>query len=242
MKKVMDADGCRPAKGRAVIRTASDGAGNAPKTAGTFLNRGIAHANRGKYETVVADFTEAINRDPNRARAYVLRGKAVMASISVVDNHAGDFDKMTFSRLKWNGEARINEAIADFNAAIRIDPHLAVAYLRRGHAYREKGDHDRAIADYTEALRINPHDANAYHNRGNAYASKGEYAEAIADFTEALRLDPHDANAYHNRDIAYAMQGDYARARADGEKVLHLDPNLARNNLERVRGMERGIR
>jgi tetratricopeptide (TPR) repeat protein len=54
-----------------------------------------------------------------------------------------------------------DQAVADFNAALRIDPGLAVAYNNRGTAYYYKQMYDRAIADYNAALRIDPNDPTA---------------------------------------------------------------------------------
>jgi tetratricopeptide (TPR) repeat protein len=88
-----------------------------------------------------------------------------------------------------------NRAIADFTAALRINPDYAKAYRNRGYAYNEKGDYDRAIADFTAALRINPDDADAYNNRGIAYYYNGDYNRAVADFTAALRIDPDHVRA-----------------------------------------------
>src|ERR1700693_588710 len=46
---------------------------------------------------------------------------------------------------------------------------LAVAYLNRGIAYKDKGDRGRAISDLDEAIRLNPSSADAYRTRGIAY-------------------------------------------------------------------------
>jgi len=48
-----------------------------------------------------------------------------------------------------------DRAIADFDAALKLDPKDAVAFNNRGFAYRHKGDADRAIADFGEAIRLN---------------------------------------------------------------------------------------
>jgi Flp pilus assembly protein TadD len=51
---------------------------------------------------------------------------------------------------------RWDEAIADLNKAIELNPDDAVAYESRGWAYEEKGDVHRAIENYREAARLNP--------------------------------------------------------------------------------------
>jgi tetratricopeptide (TPR) repeat protein len=49
----------------------------APKTPGTYLDRGIMFAMKGEYAKAIADFTEALNLDPNLSAAYQLRGRAL---------------------------------------------------------------------------------------------------------------------------------------------------------------------
>ena len=57
-------------------------------------------------------------------------------------------------------------AIADYTAAIQLNPNFAEAYKRRGAVRNAKGEADTSIADYSEAIRLKPQDAEAYYNRG----------------------------------------------------------------------------
>jgi tetratricopeptide (TPR) repeat protein len=66
-----------------------------------------------------------------------------------------------------------DRAIADYTAALRIDPNYAVAYYDRGLAYRAKGDYDRAIADYEAVLRINPNYSLARNSLERARKARG---------------------------------------------------------------------
>ena len=45
-------------------------------------------------------------------------------------------------------------AIAECTRALNLDPDDALAYVNRGLAYYDKGDHDRALTEYTETLKI----------------------------------------------------------------------------------------
>ena len=68
----------------------------------------------------------------------------------------------------------VDQDIAKYTEAIRLDPNNADAYTVRGVAYIQKKDYDRAIADCTEALRLNPNIADEYRKRGFAYYDKGD--------------------------------------------------------------------
>jgi tetratricopeptide (TPR) repeat protein len=110
------------------------------------------------------------------AEDYLRRGEAAAAS--------RDFD----------------QAIADYNTAIRLRPDYAEAYNDRGHAYHWKGGNfDRAIADFTRAIELRPNYPTAYNNRGVVYLSSGHAARGIPDFDRALELNPNFRNAYVNR-------------------------------------------
>ncbi|MDR1576538.1 MAG: tetratricopeptide repeat protein, partial [Treponema sp.] len=63
----------------------------APKTAETFLDRGIAFAVRGEYDRAVADFSEAIDRAPDLRAAWMLRGRAWYAGASHVTGVGDNF-------------------------------------------------------------------------------------------------------------------------------------------------------
>ena len=68
----------------------------------------------------------------------------------------------------WAERGEFDLAIADYDAAISINPLFAEALVNRGVAWARKGDLDRAIADYDAALRISPRDAKAIRNRSLA--------------------------------------------------------------------------
>jgi tetratricopeptide (TPR) repeat protein len=70
----------------------------------------------------------------------------------------------------------LDAAIADYNAALTINPMFAAAMADRGVAWARKGDYDRAIADYDAALRIIPRDAKTRKNRAIALDRKYQSA------------------------------------------------------------------
>lgn len=89
-------------------------------------------------------------------------------------------------------QRQYQQAIAEFNQAIRLYPGYAVAYHNRGLAYRRSGRYDQAVADYTTVMRLAPHAAIAYYNRAIAYASKGDYQHALADVDRYIKMRPKD--------------------------------------------------
>ena len=51
-------------------------------------------------------------------------------------------------------EGKLDQAIADFDEAIHLDPTSAEAYYSRGVAYRTKGDMDKANSDFAKAKHL----------------------------------------------------------------------------------------
>jgi tetratricopeptide (TPR) repeat protein len=114
-------------------------------------------------------------------------------------------------------------AMADFSAAIAIDPKMFDAYDDRGNVYYAKHDYDRAVADYSAAIKLNPKDARAYHNRATAYVDQGDRERAFADYSSAIRLDPQQADTFYSRGLIYKDRGDLDHALADFEAAARLD-------------------
>jgi tetratricopeptide (TPR) repeat protein len=129
--------------------------------------------------------------------------------------------------MTWRMKHDPDKAIADFSAAIRLDPKLALAYLNRGSVWREKDDLDRAIADFDEAVRLEPTLGHARFARGEAWHAKAEHDKAIADFDEAIRLDPKNELAFFVRSEAWRQKGDFDNALADCDAAIRLDPKEA---------------
>ena len=148
-------------------------------------------------ERAIADFSKALELNPNLAVAWNYRGR--------IHRERGDTEK----------------AMADFNQAIRREPNYAFAYSNRG-ATQE--DDEKALDDYTRAIELNPGLYIAYANRGNRYIY-ADPDRAIADYTAALAINPAYLPALQYRAIAYANKGDWNKALADCARLISLAPN-----------------
>ena len=102
----------------------------------SFFNRGVAIYSVGKdLDRAIADFGEALKRNPNYGDALVYRGLA--------------------SRAKGH----LDKAIADHTSAIRIDQRNAAAYFNRGLEYYLTSALPKALADLTQAAALEPRQA-----------------------------------------------------------------------------------
>ncbi|MCH2051341.1 MAG: tetratricopeptide repeat-containing serine protease family protein [Trichodesmium sp. ALOHA_ZT_67] len=114
------------------------------------------------------------------------------------------------------------QAIADLNQAIQLNPKYAEAYYNRGIVYLKQGKYDLALADYNQAIQLNPKDAEAYNNRGGVYLKQGKYDLAIAEFNQAIQLNPKLAAPYYSRGLTNKYQRNMEKAISDFEKAADL--------------------
>jgi tetratricopeptide (TPR) repeat protein len=128
------------------------------------------------------------------------------------------------------------EAIAEYQAALRIRPQDATANNALGAALIAFGQPDRAMAYLQTAVRSSPEYFDAHYNLGNALASAGDFSAAAEHFAAAVRIRPEDADAHANLGTALAELGRFAEARAQLERALEINPAhaLARENLQQL--------
>jgi tetratricopeptide (TPR) repeat protein len=124
----------------------------------------------------------------------------------------------------------LSRAIAEYEAALTIDPGYVEAHTKLGTALaRTPGRLQEGIAQLREALRLDPGYMRAHDSLGTALAGiKGREAEAILEYKAALRLDPGFAQA-HN-DLGQVLAGIPGRAPdaiSEYEAALRIDPDFA---------------
>jgi lipoprotein NlpI len=127
--------------------------------------------------------------------------------------------------VEWAAKGEHDRAIADYGAAIRLNPKSADAFHNRGSAWANKGETDKAIADYDTAIRLDPAESSPYAGRAVEYSIKGDYARASADFDAAIKLDPKAASAFFGRGRVRFYRGEFPGAVADFEQAHKLDPS-----------------
>jgi tetratricopeptide (TPR) repeat protein len=125
-------------------------------------------------------------------------------------------------------KGQYDQALQDYEQAMRLNPNNANAYNNRGIIYRIKGEYDRAIADYDEAIWLKNGDfPAAYYNRALAYADKGEYEQSLTDFDVVMRFDPKNALALYARGLTLLKKGDTVAGKAEISAAKEINPNIA---------------
>jgi len=170
------------------------------------------------------DWSECKSQDSNIDRIVAACSRLVGDKRTPAKDRAVAFNNRGYA---YQGKKDLARALADYTAALRLDPNMALIYLNRAVAYKETGELGRALADCNRALELDPENRLLLRSRADIYRargdkSKGDYDNAIADYSEAIRLDPQDGLAHRGRGMAYEAKGDVERASADYNKVIEL--------------------
>ena len=135
------------------------------------LDRGLANQMLGNPEAALADLTEAINahglNDSERARAFLERG------------------------LVLDGMNRLDDAIGDYGAVLRLMPNSPTALNNRANALRRQNRFEDARRDYLASLAAdNPAPEYPYFGLGQIAESAGKNDEARNFYGRALAANP----------------------------------------------------
>ena len=93
-------------------------------------NKGVEYGQQGRFDDAIAEYSKAIELDPNLAEAYGNRGNA------------------------WRALGEVQRAIADYAEAILLNPQDAGAYAGRALAYTSLGKDRSAEQDIDKAVEL----------------------------------------------------------------------------------------
>ena len=106
-------------------------------------------------------------------------------------NSFGDYDKGYNNRaVAYQSLKQYDQALADFNKAILLNPQDTGFYYNRGGLYVQIEKYDFAVSDFNKAIEINPAYAHGHFGLGLVHNGKGQYDQAITHFEKAISLNP----------------------------------------------------
>jgi len=138
----------------------------------------------------------------------------------------------------YSRQKRTDDAIAQYQAALRDEPNYADAANNLGGIYLDLKRYDEALAQYRDAVRIYTdfthciNLANALADAASARRDTNEFAEADEAFRKALSLNPASALAHHNFGLTWQAQGKPGEAMAEFAEAVRLDPSRVDSHSE----------
>jgi tetratricopeptide (TPR) repeat protein len=122
---------------------------------------------------------------------------------------------------------RSAEALADFEAALRLRPGDMAATANRSHVLQTMGRYDEALEGYDRILQLRPGFAAILYSRSNALQELGRFDEALAGYNQVLTQNPGDPAARNNRGNTFMKMRRYPEALADFDAALAARPTFA---------------
>lgn len=204
----------------------------------SYYERGAANVSLGQDQQAIADFSKAIELDPENLPALNDRGTSYRR-LGQSPQAKADFDRMiakgvkhpaayTNRGLTWLDLGNTEQAMVDLHAALELDPKFAPAWEASGAAREAMGHLPKAIEDYRKAVEIDPNFAMAWNNAAwllatapDASVRNGaqavEYATKACELTSFQKADFLDTLA-----AAHAEAGQFTQAVARARETLQL--------------------
>jgi tetratricopeptide (TPR) repeat protein len=137
-----------------------------------YYDDGLKKLDAHDYVAAVISFSTAISKDKNNNKAYTERGH---------------------SYLLVN---KPNEALKDFEQAVKLKSDYAPTYTYRGDYYFKLKKYKEAVDDYNKAIKLDATLADAYANRGFSQLELKLDKDATISFDEAIKLNSKNIEVY----------------------------------------------
>ena len=158
----------------------------------------------GRYKEAIEYLNKAIDKNATNADAFNMRGVA-------------------YFELK-----EYQNALMDYDQAIRIRPGDYRTYLNRALLTNAQNQPDKSLQDYNEAIRLAPDTADLYLNRGQILAGLDSLNAAIRDFERATQLSPKHAQAWYNLGNTYFRQQNFKESILCFQKTTRIAPDFGK--------------
>jgi tetratricopeptide (TPR) repeat protein len=219
-----------------------------------YLSLGSIYFQRDYLEQSEAFFRLALRDDPSSAEAHYGLGSVYLKQENNSDARAS-FEqavKITASYPDtgpnaWNNlgllatrEGRIDEAIANFQQALKLSPDYWIALENLGNAYRQLRRWEDARAALDRAIAVRPRSPEANYGLAMVFAQTDDTARAEEYLRKALELRPAYPEALNNLGILYLRTSRRDEAVAKFEECIRTTPGFdqAYLNLSRLYSLE----
>ena len=118
---------------------------------------------------------------------------------------------------------RYDDAVAQFQKALALDPDFPNLYGLLGSALFQRGDLEGAIGAYQKQIERTPDIAEFYYNLGLAYQRKEVLDEAVQAYQKVTELNNHAVNAFRNLGYIFLKRGELSDAVNALKRAVEID-------------------
>ena len=182
----------------------------------------------------------ATSLDPNLAEAYAALGLLRSRydwkwdEAAVFFHKAIDLNPGYATAHFWYGfhylamTGRLEEALAEAELAVSLDPLSAIAQEGRGFVLMVSRRYEEAIEQYRLLLEFEPSFYKAWTSQGRVYAQMGDYARAIKMYEKGLQLGGTIPNILAALGQSHALNGETDRAREILQQLHEMSSSASR--------------
>jgi eukaryotic-like serine/threonine-protein kinase len=195
---------------------------------GAFLRRAIQEHPRDYWINYYLGLVHNYHaRPPNYREAIRYYTAALVAN----DRSAGLYAHLGY--VLFTEETHLDEAIAAFEKAIRLNPAAGKTHINLGHAYAKKKLFDKAKDAYLKAIPLGPHNGIAYGSLGMLLQKEGRTDEAIAALEKSLAINDKEPAAHFYLALCFQNKDRWDDALTEYRKALACgaEPGSAHYNI-----------
>lgn len=181
------------------------------------------------HDAVILACNKVLELDSKHFAAYIRRGLAYRMKNNFEEAIA-DFEaaiRLIGEELGSYNERGFVVTLANYRMVLYYRQLLVDAYIARADIYSLKHDTEQAVADLTKAISQKPKDANLYERRAIVHGANKDYNRAMADCDRSVLFAPHQAESYVLRGSLYLFQADYEHALADFNEAIRRNSQCA---------------
>ncbi|MCY3756396.1 MAG: tetratricopeptide repeat protein, partial [Acidobacteria bacterium] len=131
----------------------------------------------------------------SQARNAYQRGDLALAlslADRAVERDPQDLQGFYFRGQLHEMQGRHRQAIADYDAVLKLNPNAVEIYNRRGSEHFKLGHIEASIADFDRAIELNPMQEPHHWQRGISYYYAGLYEKGRAQFQSHQQVNAND--------------------------------------------------
>jgi tetratricopeptide (TPR) repeat protein len=137
-----------------------------------------------------------------------------------------------YQQLLGRGDAALaagqtDAAIEAFSGALALRADSMIGYLKRGEAYRRRGDLNNALKNLRVASRLDPAAERPAELLGDVHYSLGLYARAVESYRHFTDLDDRNPKVFYKLGLAQFRAGDVPGATLSLQRSVSLDERFA---------------